>query len=945
MKRIAYILAMLCFVSAFANPVRFDVKISVDADLKTAGGVSFDFDCRNIAAFSGFTCYLSSGKGCYVAPFAPASAGSVNGRVEILRRDVRRIEGEVSGWGAIDRITVTGWKQGGVSDEEAVFSCGRLRPLPSGDSRVVIIAGDSCVPKLPSEGSGFTGAPAKMSRLFAGLGISHQVLSDYDISDEILSNTKIVALPYNICLPDGKLEILERYANRGGKFYSYGPPRKEVGRLVGIPPSKKWISPKLHRKPAFGGYLREGGGVANQPEFVPQHSWNATIPELADGIKVLARWATRDGKSLGYPAIVQTSRGIAVSHSILETDPFGPSAELVCSLLGALDPELGRKLAARRSLRDAAKNARDAALAAEPRKGGEFRAISMHTAFGLGGDWNWEDTVHFVKKNGFTCVKPNLAWGGGAYYRSEVLPQLNDVKERGDMLEECLKACRRHGIECYAWKVCWKIPAAHTPKEFRERMIREGRVQKSYSGKIFEEWLCPTHPANQTLEIEAFAELARRGADGLSLDYIRYYGEDYCFCDGCRRRFEARIGKTVGNWPSDVRRDPILKFEWLSFRREAIDFVVRRVSEEARKVSPRIRILAATFRDPQKDPDTVGQNWVRWCREGWVDAVAPMNYTSSPVIFREMLDIQKRAVGADKIIPGIGVSDWPAATDDAFVFASQLRAVREAGCRGFGVFELDWRGERVLPLLRLGPTAPAKDTIRVAAWNIGHFSKGIKTTSRIPLANAGKMARIYRDFISETGADIIGVAEYSKYFDMEGTMEATKILFSDFRGKIEGYDNGGHYNSMFVKNADVLSSYVKGFKVRYQGTHFVVVKVKHSGREVAVVMTHLEPNWPCDQTAKREAQIRQMIDALADEKHVIIGGDFNVKGPHEYAPLLEAGFTMQNNGSVFTYPASKPKIAIDNFFVRGIKGTGFQSLARPDLSDHCLVLCDFEFED
>ena len=945
MRRLTLFLAMSCGFSAFANPVRYDVKIPVEADLKMASGVSFDFNCRNASAFSGFTCYLSSGNGCYVAPFAPSLKGTAAECINVLRRDVRRIEGEVAGWEKINRITITGWKRGGVSDKDAVFECKGLKPLTSGDLSVVIVAGDSCVPKLPSEGSGFTGAPAKMSKLFAGLGISHQVLSDYDLSDGLLAKTKIVALPYNICFPEGKMQVLERYAKRGGRFYSYGPPRAEVARLVGIEPSKKWVCPKIHRVPAFGGYLREGIGVPDQPEFVPQHSWNASIPELGPGIKVLARWATRDGKSLEYPAIVESSRGIIVSHSILETDPFGPSAELVCALMGALNPELGAKLAKSRPQRDAAKAARDPALCAEPSKGGEFRAISMHTAFGLGGDWNWEDTVRFVKKNGFTCVKPNFAWGGGAYYNSKVLPVLKDVKERGDMLKACLEACRRHGIDCYAWKVCWKIPPVHTPKEFGRQMMREGRVQKSYSGKVFDSWLCPTHPANQNLEIEAFAELARKGVDGLSLDYIRYYSEDYCFCDGCRKRFEARIGKKIEKWPSDVRKNPVLRTEWHNFRKEAIDFVVRRISEEARKVSPRIQILAATFRDPEKDPETVGQNWVRWCKEGWVDSIAPMNYTASPELFREMLKIQTRAVGANRILPGIGASDWPAATDDAFVFAAQLRAVREAGCRGFGVFELDWRGERVLPLLRLGPTAPAKETLRFAAWNIGHFSNGIKTKSRIPLAKANETAKKYQELISDVAADVFGVAEYSRFFDMEETISATDTLFGDFRGKISGYDNGGHYNSLFVKNADVLSSYAKNFKVCYQGTHFVVAKIKKFGKEIALVMTHLEPNWPRDHTDKRAAQMRQMIEALKGEKYVIIGGDFNVKGGHEYAPLLEAGYAMQNDGSIFTYSAAKPRIAIDNFFVKGLRGLGFKSLARPDLSDHCLIVCDFELED
>ena len=171
MKGVALFFAAMCCVCVLANPVRFDVKIPVDADLKTAGGVSFRFSCGNTAAFSGFTCYLSSGKGCYVAPFAPASEGATDGNIEILRRDVRRSEGEVSGWGDIKSITLTGWKRGGYSEKEAVFGCAGFKPIAQGDLGVVVLSGDSCVSVLPSEASGFTGAPAKMSRLFSGLKI------------------------------------------------------------------------------------------------------------------------------------------------------------------------------------------------------------------------------------------------------------------------------------------------------------------------------------------------------------------------------------------------------------------------------------------------------------------------------------------------------------------------------------------------------------------------------------------------------------------------------------------------------------------------------------------------------------------------------------------------------------------------------------------------------
>jgi hypothetical protein len=89
-----------------------------------------------------------------------------------------------------------------------------------------------------------------------------------------------------------------------------------------------------------------------------------------------------------------------------------------------------------------------------------------------------------------------------------------------------------------------------------ESRSREGNVNGSivdedfesfvvtFDGKPQDAWLCPSHPANQALELNALVEIARNyDVAGLHLDYIRYPGKDYCFCAGCRQRFEASLGK------------------------------------------------------------------------------------------------------------------------------------------------------------------------------------------------------------------------------------------------------------------------------------------------------------------------------------------------------------------------------------------------------------------
>ena len=144
--------------------------------------------------------------------------------------------------------------------------------------------------------------------------------------------------------------------------------------------------------------------------------------------------------------------------------------------------------------------------------------------------------------------------------------------------------------------------------------------------------------------------------DGVHFDYIRYPDGNSCFCDGCRTRFEAKLGRRVAQWPQDTRRDEEVRSAWLAFRRAGIDTVVRRVAQEARAIRPSVQISAAVFRNWPLDRDNVGQDWGMWCEQGWLDFVCPMDYVDSNVAFRNMVSTQKTFAGKVRLYPGIGLS-------------------------------------------------------------------------------------------------------------------------------------------------------------------------------------------------------------------------------------------------------------------------------------------------
>jgi uncharacterized lipoprotein YddW (UPF0748 family) len=340
---------------------------------------------------------------------------------------------------------------------------------------------------------------------------------------------------------------------------------------------------------------------------------------------------------------------------------------------GAGNETVARSLASVKALREAAqalaaeKNfsaaAERAATAGEELKNayyeaqkplpGEFRAFWCHSAFGVPG-LSWDEAIHKLADNGFTAILPNMLSAGVAYYPSKVLPVSGKVAERGDQISQCLAACRKYGVELHVWKLDWNLNGA--PREFVEQMRAQHRLQLSDKGKE-ENWLCPSQPENQQLEIDAWLEVVRNyDVDGIHFDYIRYPGSQYCFCDGCKERFQRAKGVAVRTWPEDVLPGGPWHQAWLDWRRENINTVVKTVSQRARALKPRLKISAAVFRYWNVNRDDVGQDWKLWCDQGWLDFVCPMDYTPSKLRFENMVSQQVAWAGKVPCYPGLGAS-------------------------------------------------------------------------------------------------------------------------------------------------------------------------------------------------------------------------------------------------------------------------------------------------
>ena len=736
--------------AAFSSP---DVRRAVadrdvDLDLSRFGRFTLEVRTPVPSAFGYLTLYFRSGNGWYGAN-RPIRGDSWQ-TLTFHRADFIPEDGP-AGWRRITGVRLSAWKAED-EDVDTWFDVRRLtgwscpyavvRPAPQGD--------DDPEADAAREYALIT------TDLLRRIGLDPDVIDQRDVARDALQGRTIALLPYNPGLTQEELNALVAFVRAGGKlgvFYTLDNP---IADALGLRDTA-WR--QRADRGEFHAIVLAEDAVPGLPERAVQDSWNATIayPVTEKG-RVIGRWSDRRGNVSDTPAIVLGENGFFVGHVLTAPDPE-PKAQLLLALVGhfvpeaweeaartvlAREPSIGHLPSAReaREFVEAALEARAGAGIAAPllaaavdsrqdaheafadgrwqevtrlheaglrslreayvrsheSRTREGRAVWNHSGTGIiPGDW--EASMILLRGMNLNMVVPNMWWAGVAHYDSALLPHSRTFERYGDQIEQCAAAARRHGIEVHPWKVNWNL--LNAPGEFVERMRREKRTQVSNTGEPID-WLCPSHPDNFRLELETMLEVVRNyDVDGVHFDYIRYPGRRGCYCDGCRERFEAERGTPVETWPGDVY-DGALRPEYVDWRCEQITRLVRETARQARELKPAVKISAAVFGDYPSCRESIGQDWVLWVREGYLDFVCPMDYTTDDDRFARLVGRQVELVGGKvPVYAGIGATASRSHfTDDRIV--GQIFLSRQQRADGFVIFNF---GAELLD-----PAAPLTDS-------------------------------------------------------------------------------------------------------------------------------------------------------------------------------------------------------------------------------------------
>ncbi len=578
----------------------------------------------------------------------------------------------------------------------------------------------------------------QVSRSLDYVGLEHSRIEDGALSDVPSDSVDALFLAYDVSDDPEVVTWLQTFRASGGRLFTYFLLPPEIQHLTGIR-QLEFVSPKYRGQFA---QIRTIDVVPNLPPVVHQSSWNIyRVEPQGDSVMVAARWHNLEGQDTGFPALLVGPAGAHLTHVLLDGDS-GESGRLYATLLGHFFPETwpqavvgtlnaaeavvavhddtddllhdSRRAGARArqalaqerypQALEFALQSRDHAVTAMatalPSRRGEFRGVWLADSEGLSG-FGWPQTARLVARNGFNAILARFLGAAEASYPSAVLSADGLSMAGKDRLQTAIRACHAQDLELHVWKVCYKLRTADSV--FVDVMRLENRLQTDARGREIA-WLCPSHPANRQLELAAAVEVAEEyDIDGLHLDYIRFPHDGACFDNGCRVRFSEQTGHSISDWPRDVIDGPLSE-AFATWRMEQVTALVREISAHLSDSRPGVKISAAVFPDWPRTRVTLGQDWVQWIEDGYLDFVIPMDYRPDQSAFDSL--VQRQVSWMDGRAPlYIGIGAWQLHPED---LVNQIRSTRRSGADGFALFQLDREiAQRTMPLLHGGPTSSA----------------------------------------------------------------------------------------------------------------------------------------------------------------------------------------------------------------------------------------------
>jgi uncharacterized lipoprotein YddW (UPF0748 family) len=291
---------------------------------------------------------------------------------------------------------------------------------------------------------------------------------------------------------------------------------------------------------------------------------------------------------------------------------------------------------------------------------------------------------------------------GYVYFKNRFMEMPKGLKEGYDPLAYMLEKAHAAGIEVHPWFCVNYIgtagaegggPILKAHPEFGARAPCDTDWEKPEGGVLLGN---VQNKEYRDFLVGLMSEMVRDyPVDGLHYDYIRAGANSY---DAeSEKKFRERFGRPMAEAGYE---------DWVAWHGPAIDDIVRRTTESARKFRPGVVISAAVFTNVAYVMRQ-GQDAAKWVKNGWLDVVFTMDYEMSTFLVR--FNETDFAARVKKKAHGVGLSLYMETAPKKHgsrppaLVLEQIQAVKKMGIRQFAFFASSYMDDAILKALAEGP--------------------------------------------------------------------------------------------------------------------------------------------------------------------------------------------------------------------------------------------------
>ncbi len=297
---------------------------------------------------------------------------------------------------------------------------------------------------------------------------------------------------------------------------------------------------------------------------------------------------------------------------------------------------------------------------------------------------------------GFDTVFFQIRGNGTLMVPSRIEPWAREFGHRDpgfDALAVAIDEGHRRGVRVHAWLNMlpgWRgeqAPPARLAQLYTEHqdwfLVDQFGEGEPLDGGYLS--LNPCLPQPREHLVRLCEDIVRRyDVAGLHLDYLRFPEPRFVRKgDMLVQRDYPRDKASLELYAAATGRHPDEDVErWAEWKRQQLSELVRRIRVRMNETREGLLLTAAVFAPPQRARDQVLQDWPRWLRAAWLDAVIPMVFTSDDAEFSAALNSCLNAAQPRSVFMGIGVYQQP----DPEQSLRQMRLASEGGAKGFVLY-------------------------------------------------------------------------------------------------------------------------------------------------------------------------------------------------------------------------------------------------------------------